>query len=80
MILREFDSNGTIKSVDGDGDQGLESKSELSNGGQDTLTVYASLLRGALHGDKALAASQQMFQLVTASIPQAIFWKDRAQH
>jgi PAS domain S-box-containing protein len=43
----------------------------------DTLTIYAQLLRGELEGDTALRASQQMLQMIFDTIPQAIWWKDR---
>jgi len=43
----------------------------------DALTIYAELLRGELEGDEALRASQQMLEMITQTIPQAIWWKDR---
>lgn len=44
---------------------------------RDALSIYAALLRGELEGDEALRASQQVFRLVTDTIPQAVWWKDR---
>jgi len=54
-------------------------ESEVFDGtdNDDTLAIYARLLRGELEGDTALQASQQMLQMVFESIPQAIWWKDR---
>ncbi len=43
-----------------------------------TAGIYKSLLGGELEGDEAVRASQQMLQMVMASIPQAVFWKDRS--
>lgn len=43
----------------------------------DALSIYSQLLRGELAGDEALRASQQMLRMVTDTIPQAIWWKDR---
>lgn len=43
----------------------------------DALSIYSRLLRGELDGDEALRASQQMLHMITDTIPQAIWWKDR---
>lgn len=43
----------------------------------DALSIYARLLRGELDGNEALRASQQMLHMITDTIPQAIWWKDR---
>lgn len=43
----------------------------------DALTIYAQLLRGEIEGTEALRASQQMLRMITDTIPQAIWWKDR---
>lgn len=48
---------------------------ELSK--SDPLSIYSKLLRGELDGDEALRASQQMLSMITDTIPQAIWWKDR---
>jgi PAS domain S-box-containing protein len=42
----------------------------------DALSIYAALLRDEL-GDEALRASQHMLEMLTETIPQAIWWKDR---
>ncbi len=38
--------------------------------------MYAALLRGELSGTDALAASQQMLQILMDSMTNAVFWKD----
>jgi PAS domain S-box-containing protein len=38
--------------------------------------MYAALLHGELSGDDALAASQQMLQILMDSTANAVFWKD----
>jgi PAS domain S-box-containing protein len=38
--------------------------------------MYAALLRGELSGTDALAASQQMLQILMDSMANAVFWKD----
>jgi PAS domain S-box-containing protein len=38
--------------------------------------MYAALLQGELSGDDALAASQQMLQILMDSMTNAVFWKD----
>lgn len=47
-------------------------------GGLSTAGIYKSLLDGDLEADEAVRASQQMLQMVMASIPQGVFWKDRS--
>ncbi|MGI9594918.1 MAG: PAS domain-containing protein, partial [Acidimicrobiales bacterium] len=42
-----------------------------------TAGIYKSLLDGELEADEAVRASQQMLQMVMASIPQGVYWKDR---
>lgn len=39
--------------------------------------MYARLLQGDLSGNDALAASQQMLQILMDSMANAVFWKDR---
>ena len=39
--------------------------------------MYAALLLGELDGTEALAASQQMLQILMDSMASAVFWKDR---
>jgi PAS domain S-box-containing protein len=39
--------------------------------------MYAALLQGEYSGDPALSASQQMLQILMASMTNAVFWKDR---
>ena len=39
--------------------------------------LYAALLQGEYGGDAALRASQQMLQILMASMTNAVFWKDR---
>jgi len=41
-----------------------------------THDMYAALLRGELSGTDALAASQQMLQILMDSMANAVFWKD----
>ncbi len=48
-----------------------------ATGGVSTAGLYKSLLDGDLDGGAAVQASQQMLQMVMASIPQGVFWKDR---
>jgi hypothetical protein len=38
--------------------------------------MYARLLQGELSGTDALAASQQMLQILMDSMANAVFWKD----
>ncbi len=57
-------------------DRAPETKAEPVGEG-DALAIYAQLLRGELEGDVALRASQQMLEMITQTIPQAIWWKDR---
>lgn len=42
----------------------------------DAHDMYAALLRGELSGTDALAASQQMLQILMDSMANAVFWKD----
>ena len=41
-----------------------------------TASMYAALVRGELSGTDALAASQQMLQILMESMETAVFWKD----
>jgi PAS domain S-box-containing protein len=50
-------------------------KPETGSGGH-THDMYAALLRGELSGTDALAASQQMLQILMDSMANAVFWKD----
>lgn len=54
------------------------SGSQTTAANSDALAIYAKVLRGELAGDAALRASQQMLEMITETIPQAIWWKDRA--
>jgi PAS domain S-box-containing protein len=38
--------------------------------------IYAALVHGELSGDAALAASEQMLQILMGSLTNAVFWKD----
>lgn len=42
----------------------------------DVRDMYAALLQGGLSGTDALAASQQMLQILMDSMTNAVFWKD----
>lgn len=42
----------------------------------DPLAIYKQLLSGRFEGDDALAAGQQMLQMITETIPQAVWAKD----
>jgi PAS domain S-box-containing protein len=42
----------------------------------DARAMYAALVRGELSGTDALAASQQMLQILMDSMTNAVFWKD----
>ncbi len=46
-------------------------------GERTNFDLYAALLQGEYGGDDALAASQQMLQILMDSMTNAVFWKDR---
>ncbi|HUS42725.1 MAG TPA: PAS domain-containing protein [Ilumatobacteraceae bacterium] len=53
-----------------------DAASAASNRSAEVRDMYAALLSGKLSGDAALAASQQMLQILMDSLTNAVFWKD----
>ena len=53
-----------------------DAASAASTRSAEVRDMYAALLNGKLSGDAALAASQQMMQILMDSLTNAVFWKD----
>ena len=54
-----------------------DAASAASTRSAEVRDMYAALINGRLSGDAALAASEQMLQILMGSLTNAVFWKDR---